>query len=88
MKGAAYSTRGTAVPVCGDNRLWSGAMDDQKDTQSQSGGRLTGVVDKRQRRALARLGLASLGTYTAPTLLALRPAPRKAVSHDRIVVAA
>ena len=32
----------------------------------------TGTIDSRQRRALARLGLASAGAYVAPTLLALR----------------
>ena len=31
-----------------------------------------GTIDSRQRRALARLGLASAGAYVAPTLLALR----------------
>jgi hypothetical protein len=31
-----------------------------------------GMIDSRQRRALARLGLASAGAYVAPTLLALR----------------
>lgn len=30
------------------------------------------TIDSRQRRALARLGLASAGAYVAPTLLALR----------------
>jgi hypothetical protein len=31
-----------------------------------------GMIDSSQRRALARLGLASAGAYVAPTLLALR----------------
>lgn len=33
---------------------------------------MAGTIDSRQRRALARLGLASAGAYVAPTLLALR----------------
>jgi hypothetical protein len=32
------------------------------------------VIDSRQRRALARLGMASPGAYVAPTLLVLRSA--------------
>jgi hypothetical protein len=31
-----------------------------------------GTIGSRQRRALARLGLATAGAYVAPTLLALR----------------
>lgn len=46
----------------------------------------SGTVDRKQRRALARLGLFSLGAYAAPMLLALRtPAPAPA---SRLVVAA
>ena len=38
--------------------------------RSKSGADST--IDARQRRALARLGLASAGAYVAPTLLSLR----------------
>ncbi len=50
--------------------------------------RAGGAVDTRQRRALARLGLASATAYAAPTLLALRSAPRTAAAPGRIVIAA
>jgi len=45
-------------------------------------------VDRRQRRALARLGLTSAGAYVAPTLLALRAATPSSLSASKIVVAA
>ena len=48
----------------------------------------TGRIDSRQRRALARLGLASAGAYVAPTLLALRAATGTSVPAPGIVVAA
>lgn len=35
-------------------------------------GEPAGIMDSRQRRALARLGLATAGAYMAPTLLSLR----------------
>ena len=47
-----------------------------------------GAVDTRQRRALARLGLASVSAYAAPTLLALRSAQRTLAAPGRIVIAA
>lgn len=50
--------------------------------------RAGGAVDSRQRRALARLGLASASAYAAPTLLALRSASRILAAPGRIVVAA
>lgn len=63
-------------------------MDAKPDLPSELDRRKTGVVDARQRRALARLGLASAGAYVAPTLLALRTAARTAALPVRIVVAA
>ncbi len=33
-----------------------------------------GTIDRKRRRALARLGLSSAGAYVAPTLLAFSPA--------------
>jgi len=50
--------------------------------------RAGGAVDTRQRRALARLGLASVSAYVAPTLLALRSAQRTLAAPGRIVIAA
>jgi hypothetical protein len=50
--------------------------------------RAGGGVDTRQRRALARLGLASASAYAAPTLLALRSAPRNLAAPGRVVIAA
>lgn len=46
------------------------------------------TLDSRQRRALARLGLASAGAYVAPTLLALRSAAVSAMPTVEIGVAA
>lgn len=48
----------------------------------------TRPIDRRQRRALARLGLTSAGAYVAPTLLALRAATPPSQSASKIVVAA
>ena len=47
-----------------------------------------GTIDRRQRRALARLGLTSAGAYVAPTLLALRAATVTSMPAPKIVVAA
>ena len=47
-----------------------------------------GTIDRRQRRALARLGLTSAGAYVAPTLLALRAATPPSLSAPKIVIAA
>ncbi|MDH3228182.1 MAG: hypothetical protein OEN55_00140 [Alphaproteobacteria bacterium] len=63
-------------------------MDAKSKQPSGDGQPVLSVVDSRQRRALARLGLASAGAYVAPTLLALRSAPRTADAPGRIVVAA
>ena len=46
------------------------------------------TIDSRQRRALARLGLASAGAYVAPTLLALRSTAVTAMPAVEIGVAA
>ena len=50
--------------------------------------RASGAVDTRQRRALARLGLAGVSAYVAPTLLALRSAQRTLAAPGRTVIAA
>jgi hypothetical protein len=47
-----------------------------------------GIIDSRQRRALARLGLASAGAYVAPTLLSLRSAAVASMPAMEIGVAA
>jgi len=46
------------------------------------------TIDRRQRRALARLGLVSAGAYVAPTLLALRAAVVTSKPAVKISVAA
>ncbi len=48
----------------------------------------TRSVEAKRRRALARLGLASMSAYTAPTLLALRSAMRSSDVPGRITHAA
>jgi len=53
-------------------------------TQPATGGR----IDAKQRRALARLGLATVSAYAAPTLLALRSSPCDAESPGRVEFAA
>ena len=63
-------------------------MDTKPKPQCKTGRPAGNVVDSRQRRALARLGLAGASAYVAPTLLALRSAPRSADAPGRIVIAA
>jgi hypothetical protein len=46
-----------------------------------------GMLDSRQRRALARLGLAAAGAYAAPTLLALRCAVASPLAGNLVVAA-
>jgi len=45
-------------------------------------------IDAKQRRALARLGLATVSAYAAPTLLTLRSSPCDAESPGRVEFAA
>jgi len=47
-----------------------------------------GTIDRRQRRALARLGLTSAGAYVAPTLLALHAATESSKPSSAKVYAA
>lgn len=48
-------------------------MDVKKlETSNKTGATPTGGIDSRQRRALARLGLATAGAYVTPTLLSLQ----------------
>ena len=63
-------------------------MDVKSKRQSGNGPHAGRVVDTKQRRALARLGLTTVSAYAAPTLLALRSAPRTADATGRIVFAA
>lgn len=46
------------------------------------------AIDRNQRRALARLGLLSVGPYAAPTLLALRSAVGPSMTDFRAGTAA
>lgn len=50
-------------------------------------GKINGV-DRRRRRALARLGLASPGAYVAPTLLSLRSTVTAASNATEVGAAA
>lgn len=45
------------------------------------------VIGRKQRRALARLGLLSVGPYAAPTLLALRSAMGSSLANIRAIFA-
>lgn len=57
-------------------------------TNKKSAARKAGILDSKQRRALARLGLASVGAYVAPTLLALRSTAVASMPAVEIGVAA
>ena len=64
-------------------------MDVKKPVLRKKGtAKTAGTIDSRQRRALARLGLASAGAYVAPTLLALRSTALTAMPAVEIGVAA
>jgi len=64
-------------------------MDVKKPVIQMKGtAKTAGTIDSRQRRALARLGLASAGAYVAPTLLALRATALTAMPAAEIGVAA
>lgn len=56
--------------------------------QKQDAADAASTIDSRQRRALARLGLASAGAYVAPTLLALRSSAVSAMPVAEVGVAA
>ncbi len=63
-------------------------MDEKPNSQQDTGDAPARNVEARQRRALARLGLASVSAYAAPTLLALRSAVRSTDAPDRVIYAA
>jgi len=64
-------------------------MDVKKLVLGKKGTAVTAsTIDSRQRRALARLGLASAGAYVGPTLLALRSTAVTAMPATKTGVAA
>jgi len=68
--------------------VWSADLKAIPKKERRVGKVLEGGVDASQRRALARLGLATVSAYAAPTLLALRAAPRLPKAVSRVEFAA